>query len=136
MFTKIMVPVDLEHKAVLEKAIGVALDLAAHYGAELCLASVTSETPSAVAHTPAEFAEKLDAYASELTAPGVNISTRAFASHDPSVDLDEILAKAVGDVEADLVVVASHVPTFADFIWRAHGSELARHAKASVFVVR
>jgi nucleotide-binding universal stress UspA family protein len=57
-------------------------------------------------------------------------------SHDPTVDVDDALMKAVSETGADLVVMASHVPGLADYIWPSNGGKLAAHSSASVFVVR
>ena len=60
MFKHIMVPVEtLRHEGQLDRALGVAADLAGHYGARVTYVGVTVPQPSSVAHTPQEFAEKL-----------------------------------------------------------------------------
>ncbi len=137
MFQTIMVPVDLEHAALLEKALGVAADLAAHYDATACYVGVTANTPGRLAHTPEEYARKLEAFAqAQAGRHGHRATSKAVVSHDPAVDLDHKLLDAVDESGADLVVVASHIPGIADAIWPSHGGRLASHAKASVLVVR
>jgi nucleotide-binding universal stress UspA family protein len=137
VFKRIMVPVDLTHADKLDKALTCAADLATHYEATLVYVGVTSETPSSVAHTPAEYAEKLTAFAREQsTARGVSTEAHAKTSHDPTIDLDDTLMKAVGETGADLVVMASHIPNVMDYIWPSNGGSLAAHAKVSVMVVR
>lgn len=135
MYTRIMVPVDLTHLEALEKALQTSEDLARTWGAEIVYVSVTAETPTPVAHTPAEFAQKLEAFAA--TRPVAGARTRAYTAHDPSIDIDKLLLKAVDETGADLVVMATHQPGIADYFWgSAHGASLAGHAKTSVFVVR
>lgn len=137
MFTKIMVPIDLEHMDQLEKALQVGLDLARLYGAMVCLVGVTAETPTAVAHNPDEFAGKLQRFADQLAEhQGLSIETVAYAAHDPAVDLDKTLLDAADEVGADLIVVASHVPGMKEHIFASHGGALAAHAPISVMVVR
>lgn len=137
MFERIMVPVDLTHAARLEKALLCAADLAAHYGATVIYVGVTTEQPSAIAHTPKEYAEKLSAFAADQAAlRGISTEAKAYASHDPSIDLDPTLLKAVGEVKADLVVMASHIPNVADHWWPANGGSIATQAKISVMLVR
>lgn len=137
MFGKIMVPVDLTHLEHLQRALQVAADLAKHYGVAVAYVGVTSEVPTEIAHNPAEYGQRLDAFAAEQAAKHA-ISTEAhdYAAHDPSLDLDRLLLRAVDDVGADLVVMASHIPTIADHIWPSHGGHLASYARISVFVVR
>jgi nucleotide-binding universal stress UspA family protein len=132
-----MVPVDMNHLDQLDKALKSAEDMAGLYGAEIIYVSVTTEQPSALAHTPAEFAQKLDAFAkARVDAGGHKASAKSYASHDPTIDMDKTLQQAVADTGADLVVMASHKPGIADYFWGSHGGTLASHVGVSVFVVR
>ncbi len=137
MFKRIMVPVDLAHAASLEKALGCAADLADRYGATVVYAGVTAPAPSSVAHTPQEYADKLEAFAAaQAEAHGITTEVHAITSHDPAVDLDPALIKAVSETGADLVVMASHIPNLTDYVWPSNGGTVAAHAKVSVMVVR
>lgn len=137
MFEKIMVPVDLAHVDKLGKALDTAADLAGHYGASVCYVGVTTALPSAVAHNEEEFAKKLDGLAGEQKEKhGIAAETRTVTSQDPVRDLDDALGRAVSDLGADLVVMASHVPTFADRIFASNAGYLAAHTPVSVFIVR
>lgn len=137
MYQKIMVPVDLAHIERLQKAISTATDLAKHYGIPICIVGVTAETPTEVAHTPKEFAEKLTAYgAGQSKEHGVTIDTAVYPSHDPAVDLDNTLITAAKENGADLIVMASHVPGLPEHIFASNAGAVASHAGVSVFVVR
>lgn len=137
MFKRIMVPVDLTHADRLAKALNVAGELAAHYGARLIYVGVTAATPSAIAHTPAEYGDKLNAFAkAQGLAAGAEAEAHPVVTHDPAVDLDPALVKAATDTGADLVVMASHIPGIADHFWPSNGGTIAARAKISVMVVR
>ncbi len=137
MFQTIMVPVDLEHAGRLEKALQLAAELAGHYNATACYVGVAAATPGRLAHTPEEFALKLDEFARGQAAKhGHQATSKALISHDPAVDLDRKLEEAVREIGADLIVMASHIPGVADAIWPSHGGRLASHAGVSVFLVR
>lgn len=137
MYRKIMIPVDLAHIERLEKAIDTATDLAKHYGIPVCFVGVTAETPTEVAHSPAEFADKLkDFGAAQSSVHGLDIDTAAYPSHDPGVDLDQTLVAAAKENGADLIVMASHVPGLPEHIFASHAGAVASHAEVSVFVVR
>lgn len=137
MFQKILMPVDLAHARKLEKAMRVAGDLARGHDAELCFVGVTAPTPSAIAKTPDEFAAKLAVFAKEVGGVlGVRTSSHALVSHDPSTEMDRELEKAVKELGADLVVMATHAPNVTDYIWSGHGAHLATHSEASVMLVR
>jgi len=137
MYKNIMVPVDLAHLDALEKALTVAADMARHYNAALCYVGVTTSQPSSVARTPEEYREKLLAFAKEHAPDNGHEATAAvYNSHDPVVDLDDILLKAIQDVGADLVVMGTHLPHHIDAIMPANGSKVAAHSEVSVFLVR
>lgn len=137
MCKKIMVPVDLAHIERLEKAIDTATDLAKHYDVPICFVGVTAEAPTEVAHSPREFAAKLEAFGAEQSRRhGLEISTAAYPSHDPAVDLDRTLIEAARENGADLIVMASHVPGLPEHIFASNAGAVASHADASVFVVR
>ena len=137
MFNEIMVPVDLRHAGKLGTALTIAADLARKYDARITYVGVTGNEPSALAHTPAEFRDKLAQFtASEAALHGLEARAHTIVAHDPAVDLNHKLEEAVQDLQADLVVMATHVPNVSDYIWAAHGAHLAAHSKASVFLVR
>lgn len=137
MFSKIMVPVDLGHVDKLGKALTVASQMARNSGSEIVYVGVTGPAPSAVAHTPEEYAKKLDHFAAEQAEKsGHAASGHAMVSHDPATDLDAGLTKAAEETGADLVVMATHVPGAFDAFGPNHGGELAKHSKVSVFLVR
>lgn len=137
MFTKIMVPVDLTHVARLKRALSVAADLGHLYKAEVCYVAVTASTLGPVAHNPQEFSAKLAAFAeNEAAKRGHMTTSHCVISHEPAVDLDHDLHKARQELGADLVVMASHVPGIADYLFPSHGGRMAAHAAVSVMVVR
>lgn len=137
MFAKIMAPVDLAHEVALNRALEVAADMARHYGAELCFVAVTAAAPGPLGHTPEEAAAELAAFAErQATAHGLRATSHLSVSHDPAVDLNTTLLDTIAEVGADLVVMASHVPGWADIFTGSHGGWLAGHAPVSVMVVR
>jgi len=127
-----MMPIDLAHTDQQVRATAVAHDMARHYGARLTFVGVTPAEPTSVARTPKEFAEKLSAFAH---ASGDDaIATHVVQAHDPTVDMDRHLTDAVGELKADLVVMASHIPQ--KFGFASHGGRLATHTSASILLVR
>ncbi|GHD56421.1 universal stress protein UspA [Thalassobaculum fulvum] len=137
MYKSILVPVDLEHADRLEKALATAADLSKHYRIPVCYVGVTASTPGRVAHTPQEYAGKLEAFGqAQADKHGIAATTKTCVSHDPAVDLDTTLMQAIEDVGADLVVMASHVPGLPEHIFATNAGYLANHASVSVFVIR
>lgn len=137
MYQKMLVPIDLAHIEKLEKAIQTAVDLAGHYGAEICFLGVGSNTPSEVAHTPKEFEQKMSEFAKGIgSKTGAKVSAAVAIAHDPAVDLSKILVSKADELGADVIVMASHVPGVADHIFASHGGYVASHSDHSVFLVR
>ncbi|MDX1540154.1 MAG: universal stress protein [Geminicoccaceae bacterium] len=137
MYSRIMVPVDLQHVERLEKALASAADLAKHYRAEICYVGVTASVAGPVAHDPEEYGRKLEQFGrAEARKRGVEGTTRAYTSHDPAADLDKVLMRAIEETRSDLVVMASHLPGLAEHIFASNAGYLASHAAVSVFVVR
>lgn len=137
MYQHICVPVDLSHAETLHKALAVASDLSRLYTAKVTLMAVTSTAPSETAHNPEEFASKLSAFALEQGAANkVIFETLPLSSHDPAVDLEKTLDRAIHENGVDLVITASHVPSLADYVFRSHSGYLAKHTDISVFIVR
>ncbi|MCV6611844.1 MAG: universal stress protein [Amphritea sp.] len=137
MFRNIVVPVDLKHLEVLNKAIIVAADMARNYDATVTMVAVAAAAPSEVAHNPAELNDVLEAFAaSKSDELGIQFKSWAAITPDPAVDLEKVLNKVTHELKADLVVMASHVPTFRDHFMSSHTGYLATHTDVSVFIVR
>ncbi|WP_425072894.1 universal stress protein [Sagittula sp. S175] len=137
MFQKIAIPVDLAHADKLGKALATGADLAKRHGASVTYIGVTGTAPGKTAHSPEEYAAKLADFASaQATEHGIDAMSETVTAHDPAIDLDKLLVETVGKLGADLVVMATHVPNAADYLWAAHGVSIAGHVKASVFLVR
>lgn len=137
MFKTIMVPVDLAHFEVIEPSLQVAADLAKYYGAEVHYVAVTATTPGAVAHTPEEYQQKLERFAAERAkSHGQPVRSRVLACADPVADLDDALVDAISALGADLVIMSTHPPKHLDVLIPSHGSKVASHTRASVFLVR
>ncbi len=137
MFSKIMVPVDLKHTEQMEKSLALAAELARNHGSEVHIVGVTMSSPTEIARTPEEFSKKLAEFAAESSnAFGVPFEPHVETSHDLRIDLDEVLERTAEEIGADLIVMASHVPGFADHVFASNAGYLASHASMSVFVVR
>lgn len=137
MYEHIGVPVDLAHRERLDKALRTACALAEAFGARMTLFGVTAPLPGSAAHNPKEFAQRLAALAAELAERcGQPVEARAEVVADPVADLDRALNRCLHELGVDLVVMASHVPGFRDYIFHSNAGYLAAHSDLSVFVVR
>ncbi|WGH78429.1 universal stress protein [Jannaschia ovalis] len=137
MFKRIMTPVDLGHVDKLGKSIDVAAALARMAGGTVTFVSVTANTPGKLAHTPKEFEAKLKAFAeAQAKSHGIEADAHMIVVPDPTAEVDDGLLHAAEELQADVVVMASHPPGLAEYFWPSNGGKVAAHSKASVFVVR
>ncbi len=137
MFNNIAVPIDLAHADKQHKAIAIAAAMAKPSQASVVLVGVTTTAPSSVAHDADEYAQKLaDFAAAQSKILGITLASKAVASVDISIDLEKQLDRVVHEVGADLVVMASHVPGFHDFMFKSHAKYFASHTDVSVLIVR
>jgi len=137
MFEHMMVPVDLAQPESLEKALSFATKLAKDHDIPITYVGVGASAPTAVARSPQEFRNKLEAFAvAQGEARGLAIAAHSCIINDPTAETDDALLQAVGDIGADLVVMASHVPGWAEYIWSSNGGKIASHAKCSVMIIR
>ena len=137
MYSNIMIPVDLKHADKMNKALTVAVDIAKLYSAKAHIVGVGQSVPTEVARTPTEYAEKLGAFAEARSKSlGIVFTTHSEISHDVAVDLDDVLQRAADEIGIDLIVMASHVPGFAEHFVASNAGYLASHASISVLVVR
>ncbi|MDT8438274.1 MAG: universal stress protein [Wenzhouxiangellaceae bacterium] len=139
MYSKIMVPVDLQHAEKIEKSLQTAAELARQWDATVCYVAVTGGVPNRVAKSPEEFEVELNLFAREHGERyGVSVEAHVVASVDVAVELDDKLLEAIDQVGADLVVMASHVPDVPDrlHLMSSNAAYIVHHSKVSVFVVR
>ncbi|MCZ4289085.1 universal stress protein [Hoeflea alexandrii] len=137
MYKRIMVPVDLSHAENLKHSLDTAADISKIYQAPVTYVGVTASTPGPLGHNPAEYEKKLAGFAAgQAEAHGIETQAVTIVSHDPAVDLDDALIRAVHDTQSDLVVMATHIPNVVDHVWPSNGGKLATHTDASVFLVR
>ena len=137
MYSNVMIPVDLRHADRMDKALSVAVDITKLYGAKAHIVGIGQSVPTEVARTPTEYAEKLAAFAAERSKMfGVTFTPHSEISHDLAVDLDDMLERVADAIGVDLVVMASHVPGFAEHFFASNAGYLASHASMSVLIVR
>lgn len=137
MFTHIMAPVDLAHLERLGRALNVTVAEARHHNCPVTFVSVSAAAPSALAHNPKEFADKLERFTADMVAEhGIDARAHPIITHDPVTDVDDALLHAVGEIGADLVVMGSHKPGVKEYFWPSNGGKLASHSTASVLLVR
>ena len=137
MFTKIMVPIDLGHLDDLAQALAAAAQMAKSHNAEVIYVGVYGNVPTEAVPPAQDYSAELEAFAdSQAAAHGIATTSIPVFSHDPQAELASALLSAATDAKADVIVMASHIPGWAEHIFHSNAGYIASHAPISVFVVR
>lgn len=132
-------PIDLEEPSSWSKAAPTALALARCFNARLTLATIVEDKVAARAAQWSLIAyrdllssarARLGALADELRGASP-METRVGTGNISGGILD-----VAEQVEADMIVLASHRPEMRDWLIGANASRVVRHARCSVLVVR
>lgn len=140
MFSKILVPLDLNDKKLSKAALDKAVGIAKASNAELRLLYVMPIVPSTyLEYVPVDFEasekgrveKEMAELAGSFGLPAEKVSSAIRAGGV----YQEVMAEA-DDCKADLIVTGSHWPTLATYLVGSHATSIARHAHCSVLVVR
>ena len=138
-FKKILVPVDLGEDSSWKEALPTAIDQAQHAGGELHIVTVVPEEPPQLAWLPDDYSEKMIAYADsqleKLLETGIPEQTKA-EKHVRQGAIYHEIVKFAQEIDADLIVMASHRPELKDFLLGPNAARVVRHAKCPVLVIR
>ena len=138
MFKSILVPLDLDEPESWKKALPVAQALASSENALLSLGTVISDWDAArnAQWSPPGLRRMIDEAERQLRKIA---SAAGCESHDVHATIGAVGAGIIElamQVEADLIVLASHKPGVKDYLIGANALHVVRHAPCSVFVVR
>ena len=138
-FKKILLPVDLGENSSWKEALPTAIDQAQHADGELHVVTVVPEEPPQLAWLPDDYSEKMIAYANSqlenLLETSIPEQTRA-EKHVRQGTIYSEIVKLAQDINADLIVMASHRPELKDFLLGPNAARVVRHAKCPVLVIR
>ncbi len=139
MFKKILAPIDFAHVEKSKAIFDHAKVLADANGSELTLLNVVLEIPPYVALEIPKGAQDKTMTQAEFTLSrlakenGLPPTTKVeIREGNPS---NEILRMAE-EMEADLIIVASHQPGLADYLLGSVAGKVVRHAQCTVLVLR
>lgn len=139
MYKEILLSVDLEDDNSWRKALPTAVEYARVFGSRLHVISVVPEFGLVRQFFPNDYENQLKESVKtklhEFTAdriPG-EIPVRRIIAHGT---IYEEINKAAEQVDADLIIMASHRPELGDYLLGPNAARVVRHSKRSVLVVR
>lgn len=141
MYKKILVPIDLKHESSWRKSLPTAIDHAQQYGGELYLINVVPEIDMSLpaVHLPKDFGKKMREEAKRRLDDFIkthlpeNIPAKGIIGQG---SIYKEVLRAAEDINADMIVMASHKPEMKDYLLGANAARVVRHATCSVLVVR
>jgi len=138
-FKKILVPVDLGEDSSWKEALPTAIDQAQHAGGELHIITVVPDEPPQLAWLPDDYSAKMMTYANsqldKLLETNIPDQTKA-EKHVRQGAIYREIVKFAREIDADLIVMASHRPELKDFLLGPNAAKVVRHAECPVLVIR
>jgi nucleotide-binding universal stress UspA family protein len=141
MYKNILLPIDLNSIETQETAVGMAVQLAQTFGAKLHVMSVVPNFGVGVVSTffPEDYEQKV------MTAADAELQDFLRQRMPEGIEVDHAVANGTiykevldfaGQIQADLIVMASHRPELKDYLIGPNAARVVRHADCSVLVVR
>ena len=141
MYKHILLPIDLQHESSWIRALPNALELCRTHGASLHMMTVVPGFGMSIVgqffpegyeeKVNAEVMEKLHAFVKDNVPEGVQVQHIVGEGN-----IYESILNVAGQVEADLIIMASHRPELQDYLLGPNAARVVRHARCSVLVVR
>lgn len=138
MYSKILVPVDLENIDKLTKALDLAAKTARESDATVVYVDVVDAVPTTSPVTEGErTADRLEKLATaQAKAHGIETDDQVTLRSDLHLNVGADIIKAAKDTGCDLIVMASHMPGIKDHFLSSNAGYVASHAPMTVYVVR
>ncbi len=143
MNQNIVALVDLDDENSWHKALPTAIDHAKHVEARLHVLTIVPDgmlRMSVVAQTiPEGYEQRITDAAKERLSALVQEHATKGVKVEPAVRVGSVYREALNfarDCGAELIVMGAHKPGMADYLLGSNASQIVRHAKCSVWVVR
>jgi nucleotide-binding universal stress UspA family protein len=141
MYKNILLTVDLSDDASWSKAAPTAVEMCQAFGAELHLLTVIPDmgTPLVEEYFPENFEAEV---AKGAAAKIADFANGQFPSdlkpnvHIGSGSIYKEILRVSKEINADVIVMASHRPELSDYLLGPNAARVVRHANCSVMVVR
>ncbi|MEM8591488.1 MAG: universal stress protein [Pseudomonadota bacterium] len=138
MYSRILVPVDLEHADKLGQALELAAQTAKESGAALTYLNVVDAVPTPSKQSEGEkMAIRLKEFAAaQAQTHGIVAGEAVALRSDFTLNVGADIVKSAKEAQADLIIMASHVPGLKEHFLSSNAGYVASHAPMSVYVVR
>lgn len=137
----ILLPVDIFHETGWEKSLQHAVGMAKQHGSTLHVLAVIPDFGMSVVGSffPEDYSRKAlaetEAKLADFVSTQIPGDLKVLAHVKHGTTYKEILACA-DEVDADMIVMASHRPEMRDYLLGPNAARVVRHAHQSVCVIR
>ncbi len=141
MFKHILLSVDLDQNSSWQKALPCAIDMCRHTGADLHVLTVVPDFGMSIVgqYFPEGYEKEMAGKILEQLRDFVNehVPDDVRVQHIVGEGtVYEVILKIAEDIDADLIMVASHRPELKDYLLGPNAARVVRHAGCSVMVIR
>ena len=141
MYQRILLPVDLEHDSSWTGALPRAVEICRASGASLHVLTVLPDFGMSIVSQ--YFPEGYEQEVAQKTLQRLHDFVKQHVPDDISAqhivgegNPYEVILKIAGEIDADLIVMASHRPELKDYLLGPNAARVVRHANCSVLVHR
>lgn len=138
MYRNILIAVDTDEPDSWADALPLAAELARCFSARLTLCSVVRDIEAELQAewSPIGYREMLERARVRLLELAATLSSLTVHVEVGTGTICRGVLEVADRVQADLIVLASHVPELKDYLLSANAAQVARRAACSVLVVR
>ena len=140
MYRRILVPIDLADVELAKPAIATALMMVKESNGSLRLVNVLPMTPVMLAeYVPPDFETQQRAAAEEaiaIVAKETGLAPDKISTVVLQGNVDREILEEAKAMQADLIVMSSHLPAVRTYFLGSNAAHVVRYAKCSVLVVR
>ncbi len=138
MFSRILVPIDLDNVDQLKKALGVAAQLAKDNDAIVTYVAIVDAVPTSSTHSERDKVQaRLDSFTAEQASThGIKTADHVMLRGDLHLHVGKEIIQTAQNAESDLIVMASHMPGLKDHVFSSNAGYVATHAPICVYVIR
>jgi len=139
MYKEILLPIDLEDEHSWKKAVPTAVEYAKAFGSQIHVVTVVPEFGMVRQFFPDNYEEQvkqsIKSKLHEFTGNSIpkDIKVQHIIAHG---SIYEEINRAADEVDADLIIMASHRPKLGDYLLGPNAARVVRHSQRSVLVVR
>lgn len=141
MIKTILVPIDIHEESSWQNVLPIATDHARRYDADLHMMTVV---PHVEVNMPGVLSpEKIYPQLKEAARARLEAIIQQNAPEDLRIhyaigegNVHREILRVADEIEANLIILASHRPALSTYLLGAHAARVVRHARCSVYVVR